>query len=466
MLADLLGEQDLRLSPDQEEALHHFSLFEQDEMPRSTYVLTGSAGTGKTFMIRIMARLLRKQGYKVILLAPTGRAAKVITRRTRWPAYTIHHHIYAPQDSSIGAVRFELKANKEPEKTAYIVDEASMIGNKGDSSQSRGLLHDLLQYVFGTNEQRKLILVGDPVQLPPIGHTESPALDPDYLYRNARVNLYQMPLTDVKRQMLDSGVLENAVLIRETYLADGDVQALQLIQSRDVMVLEQAYEAVETYLGYYEDGNLDRTIFITYSNYRATKVNEALRHHLHETQELLVPSDLLMVVRNNYFWGDQKRLPFLANGEMGTVREVFDDTFEEAYGFKWVNAALEFEDSQGEVFLLECKLVLDLLQSKQAQLTDEQLYSIYRQRQAAYLDESPAKAALLLSSDPYINALQVKYGYWVTGHKAQGGQWENVIVGFEPDYGNDLKAYIRWTYTVLTRAEARVFLLNCPFVGY
>jgi len=465
IIEQILQKLQISLTQEQEVALQTFFEFFLSREDRSTLLLTGSAGTGKTLLIGIFSQFLRKMGYKVILLAPTGRAAKVISRRSKQLAYTIHHHIYEVRENLYGDVQFHPRPNKAKTKTVYIVDEASMIGDQKDSSSRRGLLYDLLNFVFDTDPQRKLILVGDPVQLPPVGHEASPALDVDALSHIGDLEVYDAHLTEVKRQEIDSGVLDNAVLIRDAYLL-GQTQQLAINPGRDVITLESAYEALETYMGYYQEGNLDRVVFITYSNWQAMKVNQAIRHQLLETQELLVPSDVLMVVKNNYAWGDEKKFPFIANGEMGTVVYVANESYEERYGLKWVDAEIEFVDARGEAILVHCKLVLDLLQNKQAQLSRDQAYAVLQERQREYLGLAPSVAREQLRTDPYVNALQVKYGYAITGHKSQGGQWENVIIGFEPDYGQNPSAYARWTYTVFTRAEERVYLLNCPFVQY
>lgn len=465
ILQEIIGKLKLSLTEDQERALDVFIDFYGSPEDRATLLMTGSAGTGKTFMINIFTRFLRKMGYKVILLAPTGRAAKVISKRTNRLAYTIHHHIYNVKENSLGQVQFFRRPNKEKTKTVYVVDEASMIGDASDGGSRLGLLRDLLDFVFDEDPQRKLILVGDPVQLPPVGHDASPALDLDALSYIGDLEVFDAHLSEVKRQLVDSGVLDNAVIIRDAYLL-GNMDALQIEPGRDVMPLDNGYEGVETYIGYYQEGNLDRIIFITYSNYQAMRVNQAIRYQLMETQDLLVPSDLLMVVKNNYAWGDQKKFPFIANGEMGTVRYVEQDSYEEKYGLKWMDVEIEFMDTKNEPILISCKIVLDLLQNKQPQMTKNQMYTVMQERQREYSELSLTEMQEQMRKDTYINALQVKYGYAITGHKSQGGQWENVIIGFEPDYGNDPSAYARWTYTVFTRAEERVFLLNCPFVSY
>lgn len=459
MSLDSAQSESVRLTDDQQEAMRVFSHFLNADVPRSTYLLTGSAGTGKTFLINLFTRQLRKRGYEVILLAPTGRAAKVITKRTRRLAFTVHHHIFSPIESG-GDVFFRLKENKAHRNTVYIVDEASMIGDEGGV----GVLRDLFSFVFGNEPDRKLILVGDPVQLPPVGLTESPALNARTLSQEADAYVFEAHLSEVKRQHNDSQVLDNAVRIRDAFL-EADASSLQIEPGRDLQVLENGYEGVEIFLGYYREGDPDRAVFITYSNWQAAKVNQAIRHQLHGEQTALMPGDQIMVVRNNYRWGDPKRLPFLANGEMGIVREVFLDSLEERYTLTWVDAEVEFMDNRGEPFLVSCKLILDLLESKLPQIDSATLRVIARARAEEYHDLSFSQAQAMLQKDPYIHALQIKYGYAITGHKSQGGQWENVVVGFEPDYGNNTQAYLRWSYTVLTRAESRAFLLSCPFQG-
>ncbi len=460
MPSDRTTSSPIQLTEDQLDALKVFDRFLQGGVPRSAFLLTGSAGTGKTFLINIISRILKEKGFKVILLAPTGRAAKVITHRTKRLAYTIHHHIYSPKEGNAGEIHFELKVNKAPAEVVYIVDEASMIGDDGGV----GLLQDLSYFVFNPEEGRKLILVGDPVQLPPVGHQESPALDPQILARQTGAVVWHAHLSEVKRQLHDSEVLDNAVKIRDAFLTQSPA-SLVLEPGREVQVLENGHEGIEIFLGYYRDGDPDRVVFITYSNGQATKVNQAIRQQLHETQELLVPSDQVMVVRNNYHWGDQKRLPFLANGEMGIVRAVFQESYEEQYGLKWIDAEVEFRDSRGDPFQVPCKLILSLLDTKDAQVDPATMRAVTRHRIDEYQGLSYKEAQEMLAQDPYIHALQVKYGYAITGHKSQGGQWDNVLIGFEPDYGQDPLAYLRWTYTVFTRAESRVFLLSCPFEG-
>lgn len=459
----ILDQQGISLTEDQSRALGTFFSFLKSDDPRSIYLLTGSAGTGKTFMINLFSRLLKKYGFKVILLAPTGRAAKVITRRARRNAYTIHHHIYSVREDSWGGLSFQLRANKEESKTVYIVDEASMIGSDTEEGSGQSLLEDLLGYVFETDNLRKLVIVGDPIQLPPVGLSESPALSPSHLGKIfPPIHLYQANLEEVRRQTADSGILENSIQIKDAYLsATGEVPSL--ISTRDVVRLENSYEALETFLSYYEPDNLDKTVFITYSNYQSVKVNTVLRKQLFETEEALVSQDIVMVVKNNYAWGDEQKMPFIANGEMGVVQYVDYNSYEERYGLKWIDAEIAFQIEGGMPYQVTCKVILSLLDSKLPQLNNSQMNLLFQERREEYQFLTKAQARVEMRSDPYMNALQLKYGYAITGHKAQGGQWENVIVSFEPDYGNNLPAYLRWTYTVFTRAESRLYLLNNPF---
>lgn len=456
--------QHIELTDDQKRAVEQFMTFYQADAGKDTFVMTGSAGTGKTLLISLFSTFFKKMGWKTILLAPTGRAAKVISKRSRKAAYTIHHHVFSVEEGLGSSPFFSVKNNKEAAKVVYIIDESSMIGDQKEESLRAGLLENLLHYVFQDDVPRKLIFVGDPVQLPPISNDFSPALDPQYLEREYGLNVYFSHLAEVKRQAYDSLVLENAVLIRDAYLNGEENPVLELQYGRDVQTMDNAYDALETYSGYFESGNLDRVLFLCYSNNKAMQINLAIRQKIMdmETQEVLVAGDLIMVVRNNYTWGTEF-FPFLANGEMGAVIEIYPETYEEKYGLKWMNVLIGFENNVGEMKEIECKVVLDLLQSKLGQLSPEQMYKVWQERQSFYLEMTKQEATKGIAKDPYINALQIKYGYCITGHKSQGGQWQNVIIAFEPNYGGDIHQYIRWTYTVFTRAEQRVFMLGCPF---
>jgi exodeoxyribonuclease-5 len=458
ILHELLQQEGIELTRDQTEALDVFLRFFSDPNPDAVLILRGAAGTGKTFLIRLLSRFLTRQGWKSALLAPTGRAAKVITRRSKRYASTLHRYIYMPVEQG-GSVSFLLKENKDPQKMCYIVDEASMLGD-GEGS---GVLSDFLQFAFAESRMRKVIMVGDPAQLPPVGSQVSPALDRAYLVEHFHVTAFDTEMTEVMRQEVDSDILVWASEFRAA-MVEGRAPVVERMYRSDVEVLDDANEALETYTGLYRDDDPDRVLFITYSNKFATDVNRAIRQRLFDAEEELIAGEILMVVRNNYAWGNEK-FPFIANGEMGVVNAVHRETLEERYGMRWVDVTMEFQNLADEAVEIDCKIVLDLLLTKDAQLPYAVMQALVAERRNALADLPPSRRSAAMRKDPYVNALQVKYGYAVTGHKAQGGQWKNVIVGFEPLYqGMDLSDYLRWTYTALTRAEEKVFALGCPFV--
>ncbi|MFM2375874.1 MAG: hypothetical protein RLZZ165_971 [Bacteroidota bacterium] len=451
----------MKLTPDQESAVETFFRYHRDEIGRAVFVLEGAAGTGKTFLIRLLAYFLSQQGYKVALLAPTGRAAKVITKRTRRYASTIHRYIYAPREADGGSFSFQLKENKDPRKMYYIVDEASMVGD-GGADEGAGLLRDLLKFVFQEDIHRKIIMVGDPAQLPPVGSQTSPALDLDYLQKQYRLRVLGTQMKEVMRQAEFSEVLRYATEIREA-MESGIPPVIEKAWGGEVEFVDNGHEAMELYSGLFGADDPDAVVFITYSNKLAVDVNLAVRRLLHEPDEDLIRGEQIMVVRNNYAWGEQQ-FPFIANGEMGFVREVYRETYEEKYGFRWIDAVIEFQDLSNNAVEVKCKVVLDLLADKKAQLTYADMQQVQRGRRQEHEQAPKTRAAETMRKDPYMNALQIKYGYAVTGHKAQGGQWRNVIVAYEPMYpGITMHDYMRWWYTAVTRAEDKLYLLGFPF---
>lgn len=462
IIDDLLGRVGMQLTADQDRAITAFFRYHVDDRERSVYVLQGAAGTGKTFLIRLLNHFLLKQGYKVALLAPTGRAAKVITKRTRRYASTIHRYIYTPVESPAGGIHFRLKENKDSSRMYYIVDEASMVGDGGDEEAGSGLLADLLKFVFQDDAQRKVILVGDPAQLPPVGSQTSPALDGDYLRKHYLLHVVSAQMREVMRQGAFSEVLRYATEVREAM----DTAVSPTIEREwggEVEFLDNGHEAMELYVGMFRAEDPDAVVFVTYSNKWAVDVNLAVRRLLLEPDQSLVPGEQIMVVRNNYAWGEQQ-FPFIANGEMGFVREVYPETYEAKYGLHWMDVLIEFQDLSSNAVEVRCKAVLDLLADKKAQLTYHDLQQVARARRMEYEAMPKSKAVETMRKDPYVNALQIKYGYAVTGHKAQGGQWRNVIIAFEPMYqGMTLLDYLRWSYTAITRAEEKLYVLGFPF---
>ncbi len=461
MFRDLLHRESIELTEDQDKVLEGFLYYHEYPMSKAVFQMRGAAGTGKTFMIRLITWFLLRQGYKVVLLAPTGRAAKVITKRTRRYASTIHRHIYSPAESPTGSIYFTLKENKDPRKIYYIVDEASMVGD--GENNGRGLLADLLKFIYSEYPERKVMMVGDPFQLPPVGNSSSPALDPTYLKKEFALEVFESEMTQVMRQEEASEILRWANLVREAMVMK-TVPYPEINYGGEVQLLENGFEALELYTSLFRCDDPDNVLFITYSNKMAVEVNIAIRHQMFEPEEDLISGELLMVVRNNYAWGDDA-FPFIANGEMGIIRDIHLETYEERYGMKFVDVEMEFMSLANEPVEVSCKVVLDLLTDKRAQLGLREMQNLARARREEYRDIPKTKAKHLFRKDPYVNALQIKYGYAVTGHKAQGGQWRNVIVAFEPLYkGMEMGDYLRWSYTAMTRAEERLYMLNCPYV--
>ena len=452
----------MSLTPDQDRAMEQFFRYHRDEIGRAVFVLEGAAGTGKTFLIRLLTYFLVKQGYKVALLAPTGRAAKVITKRTKRYASTVHRYIYAPSETPGGGMVFRLKENKDPSKMYYIVDEASMVGDGGEDGAGSGLLADLLKFVFQDENKRKIIMVGDPAQLPPVGSQTSPALDLEYMRKNYRMRVLGTQMKEVMRQSEFSEVLRYATEVREAMESDIP-PIIEKVWGGEVEYVDNGYEAMELYSGLFRAEDPDAVVFLTYSNKLAVDVNLAVRKLLHDPEEDLIRSEQIMVVRNNYAWGEQQ-FTFIANGEMGFVREVHRETYEEKYGFRWVDVLIEFQDLSNNSVEVECKVVLDLLADKKAQMSFTDMQQVQRARREEYQTMPKTKAMETMRKDPYVNALQIKYGYAVTGHKAQGGQWRNVIIAFEPMYqGMTMHDYLRWAYTAITRAEDKLYMLGFPF---
>ena len=462
ILHELLQQEAITLTDDQAAAIEAFLHFFADPAPDAVLILRGAAGTGKTFLIRLLTRFLTRQGWKSALLAPTGRAAKVITRRTKRYASTLHRYVYTPMDEG-GGISFRLKENKDPQKMCYIVDEASMVGDAGEGSKGNSVLGDFFEFAFASSTGRKVIMVGDPAQLPPVGSQTSPALERAYLIEHFGVTVHETEMVEVMRQEADSDILVWASEVRLAMVEDR-APVVERVYGSDVEVLDDGNEALELYTGLYREDDPDRVLFVTYSNKFATDVNRAIRQRLFEAEEELISGEILMVVRNNYAWGTGK-FPFIANGEMGVVNTVHRHTLEEKHGLRFVDVTMEFQDLADQAVEVTCKVMLDLLLSKDAQMPYPVMQRLMVERKMAYADLPMSRRVAELRKDPYLNALQVKYGYAVTGHKSQGGQWKNVIVGFEPLYqGMDLKDYLRWTYTAVTRAEEKLYVLGCPFL--
>lgn len=435
--------------------------FLYDSDPRSAFLLKGYAGTGKTSLVSALIQTLPALRVNSLLLAPTGRAAKVISSYAERPAFTIHKKIYMTVADSTGAVRTVRAVNKHS-YTLFIVDEASMIGLEPTSSR-QSLLEDLIDYVYDGNHCR-LMLIGDSAQLPPVGQNESPALDERYLSAAFSLNVLSAELTEVVRQKQLSGILAGATALRGQIasLPGGDEASLPLFSPNGTDVIRLAGEdLMETLYREYGDFALDQVVVICRSNKRANLFNQGIRNSVLFREEEVNAGDYLMVVKNNYFWLDEEStIGFIANGDIIEVLSVRN--VQELYGFRFADATVRFVDYPDEE-PRDCKLLLSTLYSESPSLTGEESNALFNNVMEDYAD-LPHKADRLreLRSNPYYNALQVKFAYALTCHKTQGGQWRTVIVdqGFLPPDMKLDREYLRWLYTAFTRATDRVYLLN------
>lgn len=464
-------------TPEQAQALDVFVQFMTDSNPHAVMILRGSAGTGKTSLSGAIVRTLRAVRQKVMLLAPTGRAAKVFSLNSGMPAYTIHRRIYREKAFAGVDGQFNLNDNLYTD-TLFMVDEASMIANLGLGGTTFGsgcLLDDLIHFVYqGRND--RLLLIGDKAQLPPVGEEESPALSAAML-QGYGLSVYECDLNEVVRQSQQSGILFNATRIRQMITHD-DITQLPKIRFSgfsDIREMPGA-ELIEALGDSYHQVGLDDTIVVTRSNKRANIFNQGIRNMVLDREEELESGDMLMIVKNNYYWMEEERkkikeseerkvqsneLPaFLANGDRAKVMKVSRRI--ELYGFHFATLLLKFPDYDN--YELEATVLLDTLTSEAPALTHDQQEQLFRKIEEDYQD-IPLKADRMkaIRQDPYFNALQVKFAYAVTCHKAQGGQWSHVYV--DQGYMTDdmlTPDYIHWLYTAFTRATEMLYLVNWP----
>ena len=446
----------------QMELVAAFSRFVTDTEPRQAFVLNGYAGTGKTSLTSALVRSLSDIGIRTILLAPTGRAAKVFAAYSGHGASTIHHHIYQSRKFDPQAMAFNLKRNNF-KNTYFIVDEASMISNHPGEYAVFGtgrLLDDLITYVY-EGEECRLILLGDVAQLPPVGYTDSPALSPEILH-SYHLTVYSYTLTDVARQRHDSGILHNATTIRKI-ISSGELEppVIRVKGYNDIEVITGEFLSEKIEECYDSDG-IDETIIITRSNKRAVMFNQGVRGRVLYMESEICSGDMLLVAKNNYHWADNGdvEMDFIANGDVAIVKRMRSTS--ELYGFRFADVTLEFPDYHCE---FDAKIILDALYSDTPALSREQNERLLNNVMEDYAD-IPRRAERFkkLKQDPYFNALQVKFAYSVTCHKAQGGQWKNVFIdmGYIPEEAYNNIDFYRWLYTSFTRAYGKIYLINPP----
>ncbi|MBV3430011.1 AAA family ATPase [Prevotella copri] len=480
---------------EQANALDVFARFLTDRNPQVVMILRGSAGTGKTSLSGAIVRTLQAIRQKVMLLAPTGRAAKVFSLNSGTPAYTIHRRIYREKSFSGVDGQFNLNDNLFTD-TLFMVDEASMVANMGLGGMNFGsgcLLDDLVHFVYqGRND--RLMLIGDKAQLPPVGEEESPALNAAML-QGYGLTVYECDLNEVLRQSEQSGILYNATMIRQMITHD-DITQLPKIRFTGFSDIRQmpGAELIEALADSYHHVGLDDTIVVTRSNKRANIFNQGIRNMVLDREEELSQGDILMIVKNNYYWMEEERkklseerrvkseefnglanhkvpsskfqvpsndIPaFLANGDRAKVLKVRRRI--DLYGFRFATLLLQFPDYGN--YELEATVLLDTLTSEAPALTHDQQEQLFRQIEEDYQDV-PLKADRMkaIRQDQFYNALQVKFAYAVTCHKAQGGQWAHVYV--DQGYMTDdmlTPDYIHWLYTAFTRATEMLYLVNWP----
>ena len=427
------------------------------ENTKDVFLLKGFAGTGKTTVVGALVSILNKFGYKYVLLAPTGRAAKVMSQYSGKPASTIHKKIYRQTSNPFSeGLSFTRQPNKL-DNTLFIVDEASMLSDESGFGEN-GLLQDLMGYVF-EKKNNKLLLVGDTAQLPPVGQALSPSLDSGYLSSNFRCQVFEVEMKQVMRQAEASGVLMNATQLRNQLSQEKPSLKLKTGGYKDIF--RMTGERLEDGLRYaYDKFGIENTTVICRSNKNANLYNQHIRRQIFNHEDEISAGDYLMIVRNNYFWlPKDSEVGFMANGDFVEITKIIK--YEEMYGFRFAEVRLRFVDNPKEEEV-EVKIMLDTLYSEAPALPADKNKELYAEVLKDYLDLGTKKErSQQMKKNPYLNALQIKFAYALTCHKAQGGQWQAVFV----DHGYLKEEMItpeftRWLYTAVTRSSEELFLVN------
>jgi len=445
----------------QDMVLMQLSQFIFDTNKDALYLLKGYAGTGKTSIVGTIVSNLWEAKKSAILLAPTGRAAKVISNYAKKEAFTIHKKIYFPKKNKGGGVSFVMQPNKH-RNTIFIVDEASMISDTPPNSkmfETGSLLDDLMQYVY-SGHQCKLLLIGDKAQLPPVKSDLSPALDEDKLSLNYYKDVSGIELDEVVRQEQDSGILDNATELRAVLESTiYESFKFNVKPFKDIVRLMDGYEIMDAINDAYSADGYEETAIIVRSNKRANAYNQQIRQRILFNETELSAGDYLMVVKNNYFWiKPTTEAGFIANGDIIEVLEIF--SIKELYGFRFAEVKVKMVDYP-KMRPFETVLLLDTIAVESASLSYDESNRLYQEVMKDYEDEpSNYKRFLGVKNNTFFNALQVKFSYAITCHKSQGGQWNTIFIEqpYLPEGMN--KDYIRWLYTAVTRAKEKLYLIG------
>ena len=447
---------EFEFTKDQQKLVKSLHGFLKSDITRKIFVMKGYAGTGKTSLVSAFIQVIGKMNYSSMLLAPTGRAAKVISNYSGRRAYTIHKIIYAYKQEAGRSVT-SLRKNKA-KNTIYIVDEASMIGDNSYNNSS-SLLDDLMSFVY-SGDNCFVIFVGDTAQLPPVGESLSRALDEKFLAINFYAEVFHYKLQEVVRQKKESGILFNATKIRKHIATEKLLPVVSKKEFEDVHIVfgnELQDELEDSYSRF----GTENVIILCRSNKRANLFNQYVRGRLLFKEEVIDAGDLMLVVKNNYFWLDDKsKAGFIANGDIIEILRV--KRIEEMYGFNFATAEVQLVDYPDEI-PFETVLMLDAINVESTSLPREKLKQLFFEIEKDYIDEFPQKGKRYekILKNPYFNALQVKFSYAVTCHKSQGGQWDVVFIdqGYLTEEMVDVE-YLRWLYTAFTRATDKLYLAN------
>ncbi|NVK53657.1 MAG: AAA family ATPase [Flavobacteriaceae bacterium] len=443
----------------QEKLLEELADFVFDSNNRALFLLKGYAGTGKTTTISTVVNSLWKAGKKAVLLAPTGRAAKVISGYSKKKAFTIHKKIYFPKKQKNGSVEFVMQPNKHTD-TIFIVDEASMIPDRPSNAklfETGSLLDDLINYVY-SGKNCKLIFIGDTAQLPPVKLTVSPALEATTLHLDYQKDVNEIELDEVMRQHENSGILANATHLR--MLLENNATNFQFdLGYPDIIRLVDGYDIQDAITVAYDNDGVEDTAFIVRSNKRANQYNQQIRAKIRGQENEISTGDYVMVVKNNYYWlKESSEAGFIANGDICEIMQI--KAIKDLYGFRFAEVSIRMIDYPNQQ-PFDTVLLLDTLTSESPSLSYEESNQLYQAVKEDFVHEkSKYKQLLSIKNNKYFNALQVKFSYAMTCHKSQGGQWKTVFI--EQPYLPDgiTEDYLRWLYTAVTRAQEKLYLIG------